>query len=372
MRDWLAHSARPAQRDLPQPFAAKRGHPQAAGGDRGPRRRSLVRWPGEFGIGVLPAAGSLDDRPAVVAAPRDPVDLVKAVLAEFGGIHPPGTVPRHALNVAVPVAPDESAERVTWRGPASRGHPQDLAAQRIPVLGQAGFGVLPRGRPQHAIRPEGQPPPVVDGGPRDAGDHGIGRPDQAARIAEPHDAVVGGGAEVHIDQPVPAERRGHRDPEQPALAVRVDARDDADGADLAVRGHPEQSRAIAFGDERVSARQERDRPRHRQVPHQHGRLADAPGSRHGSARGRRAAAPCRCRGARLRACARGAGNTGRQRQGRESQHRPHHPVAHASPPGGARCGTPSGQAHLDRAHGTWSGSGSRVKLPRPQAAAAKL
>src|SRR4029077_4558194 len=152
-----------------------------------------------------PAAGSLDDRPAVVAALLDPVDLVKAVLAEFGRIHPSGTVPRDALNIAMPIGPDERAEGVTRCGTAIRGHPQDLAAQRIPVLGQAGFGVLPGGRPQHAIRSEGQAPPVMYGGARNAGDHGIQRSDQAIRIAEPRDPVVGGGAEVDINELVPPE-----------------------------------------------------------------------------------------------------------------------------------------------------------------------
>src|SRR5436190_5793343 len=119
-----------AQRDLPQPLAAKRRYPEAAAGDRGSRRRCPVRRPGERGIGMRPVvAGALDERPAVVTPLLDPVDLVEAVLAEFGGVHPPRAVPGHALNIAVSIGPDERAERVARRGPAFGGHPQDLAGQ---------------------------------------------------------------------------------------------------------------------------------------------------------------------------------------------------------------------------------------------------
>src|SRR5262249_1566771 len=93
-----------AQRDLPQPLAAKSRYPEAAARDRGSRRRRLARRPGEPGIGVPAVAGrALGDRPAVVAPLLDPVDLVETVLAELGGVHTPRAVPGHALHIAVPV-----------------------------------------------------------------------------------------------------------------------------------------------------------------------------------------------------------------------------------------------------------------------------
>jgi hypothetical protein len=129
----------------------------------------------------------------------------------------------------------------------------------------------------------------LDGGTRDTGDHGIQRPDLAARVPEPHDPVIRAGAQIQVDQPVPAERRGHRDPQQPALAVGLDPGDGTDSGYPPVRGHPEQPGAVAFGDQRVAARQEGDRPRHRQIPYQHGRLADMRRGLHGAARRWRAA-----------------------------------------------------------------------------------
>ena len=283
------------QRDLPQPHPAQRGDPEAAGRYRGARRRCLLGRPGELGIGVRRVvAGSLDDRPAVVVPLPDPVDFVEAVLAELGGVHPPVAVPRDPLHVAVPVGPHQRAERVARSGPAVRRHPEDLAAQGIPVLGNTGFGVLAGGRPQHAVWSEGQPSAVVDGGARNPGEHGFELhprlADSALRVAEPRDPVVRGRAEVQVDQPVPAERRGHRHAEQAALTGGFHPRDRADRADPALRGHPEQPGAVALGHQCVAIRQEGDRPRHLQVPHQHGWLS---GRRRGL-RGPARHGPARC------------------------------------------------------------------------------
>jgi len=143
-------------------------NPDATGRDRRARWRCLVGWPGELGIGVRPAtANSLDNRPAIVAPLLDPVDLVEAVLAEFGGVHPPVAIPRHALHVAVPdPALRGHPEQPGRDGPADAG-PSPLrarppspvqAAHRRPVHS----AIRAKGRERVTLRAAGRPPRLAE------------------------------------------------------------------------------------------------------------------------------------------------------------------------------------------------------------------
>ena len=69
------------------------------------------------------------------------------------------------------VAPGPVVERVAGGRPTVRAEPQDLARQRIPVLGQFGLlGVAGRDVEQ-AVAVEQQPAAVVVHAGRDAGEH---------------------------------------------------------------------------------------------------------------------------------------------------------------------------------------------------------
>ena len=77
-------------------------------------------------------ADALDDRPAVVAARLDAVELVPGVLPELGGPELPVCVPGQPLRVAVPHRVDERpGDRVVVGHVAGRRHAQDLAVQRV-------------------------------------------------------------------------------------------------------------------------------------------------------------------------------------------------------------------------------------------------
>src|SRR5205814_3454526 len=123
----------------PQPRAADRGHVDevvddldAAGRGRGDVE--LLHRVHEVGVAALAFA----DRPAVVLAGLDEVQLVEGVLTQFGLPQPALRVPGETLHVAVAEAvhPRCGRERVARRALPGRRDAQDLAVQRVEVLRQ--------------------------------------------------------------------------------------------------------------------------------------------------------------------------------------------------------------------------------------------
>src|SRR6266511_89725 len=82
------------------------------------------------------AADALTDRPAVVEAWFDQVQLVRGAGAELRLPQPALRVPGDPLGVAVAVAVDAGTERVARRRRSGLGDPQDLAVERGKVLGK--------------------------------------------------------------------------------------------------------------------------------------------------------------------------------------------------------------------------------------------
>ena len=166
---------------------------------------------------ALPSGDALDERPPVVRAGFDTVQLVPRVLSELARPHRAVGSPRDALHVAMPHRPDAGAPRVAGRRSAVRCDAQDLAAEGVGVLrGIALLRVACRDV-QVAVRAEREAPAVMRAGPWDAVQHHLGLAQlERSRLAverHPHHAIVVRGAEV---------REEHRR-RRPSSAARVRA-----------------------------------------------------------------------------------------------------------------------------------------------------
>jgi hypothetical protein len=142
----LPDAAVAVERHLPQALAAQRRDPEGPGRHGRPARRRLLRPPRDGGVDeARVAAAPLDDRPAVVAAGPDEVDLVEGVLPQLAGPEPAGAVEAQALHVAVTEAehrergsglsPGTAPSRVTRRifPPEERGSCDRLVFAASPV-----------------------------------------------------------------------------------------------------------------------------------------------------------------------------------------------------------------------------------------------
>ena len=197
--------------------------------------------PGGGGLGGAPlhervavAVGgrclALVQRPAVVAALVDAVELVPGAVAELAGPQLAGVVEGEPLHVAVAHRPHRRPrQRVAGRGVAVGGDPEDLAGERVAVLGELLLAGLARGHEQVAVLGEEQPAAVVDEAVGDAGEHRVGGAEAAVGVLHPHHAVVLRGADVGVDQRVRVVRRGRGQAEQAGLALRGRDADLADG-----------------------------------------------------------------------------------------------------------------------------------------------
>ena len=266
----------PVGMDGPDPFPPQCSHEEGVAHDRQPARARVGRAPLRDRIGEPRVAGHpLDDRPAVVRARSDDVELVPGVLSELARPHPTLRVPADALRVAVAETPDERAERVSLGHAAGRGHAEDLAVQRCPILRTVALPGIPGGRVEHPVRPEGEPPSVVVAGLRDAREDRLGFPEAqrtgGAGQRHPHDAVAVGCREVGVH---PTALGQEREPEEPAFPVRLDVVD--------LGGHPGSPAGeqfadvglVALADERRAVRKAEDRPRSVEVGGDHRGIAD--------------------------------------------------------------------------------------------------
>ncbi len=215
-------------------------------------------------VGV--AARSLVQRPAVVAARLDPVDLVGEVVAELGGVQDARAVPGEPFDVAVARGVHRRVGvGVVGGGLAVGVEAQDLAAEGRLVLGVVGVARVAGGGPQHPVGAEGERAAVVVGGGGDAGEDRLGR-GLVVREVERGDPVVLLGGVVEEQRRVVLELGGDGQAEQAALARGVDL----DGADLlgfgggAVLGDGDREDAagLALADQGRAVGQERQAPRH--------------------------------------------------------------------------------------------------------------
>ncbi len=192
----------------------------------------------------------------------DVVDLVGEVLAEFRGVQQACFVPGEPLNIAVAVAVDRGAgERVVRGDRAVAGDAQDLAGE-VGALGVRGVARVARGHVQHAVGAERDAPAVAGLAPGDAGeDHLLGR---GSAEPEAHHPIVGGRADVRVDELVLRERGGERDAEQASLTSGVHVRDRGHRYGRSAGTHPRDGRGVAFGDQGAAVGEEGHAPGHPQ------------------------------------------------------------------------------------------------------------
>lgn len=181
---------------------------------------------------VMAAKGDLG--PAVIGARRDPVDLVAAARAMLAGPELPLPVEGQALRVAVAVGPDHPAG-AAGKGVAGRrrpvaGQPDDLAMQRVEILGRIEGAALADGQKDRAVTGLGQPAAEV-------------APAAAARRHLPD--------QPQIVQPVTLEpRRGNRGAGPlPALRLRETQQDGA-GLGMVARHQDVEKTALPAGKDR--------------------------------------------------------------------------------------------------------------------------
>src|ERR687898_145842 len=182
------------QLQAPEPLSAEGGHEEVA-----------------F---ILPTP-ALDRGPAVVLPGFDPVDLIPGASAELARVESSLRVPSEPLHVAVAVGIDGVAgERVVrWNGTIGL-YPQDLASQRVPVLGVPGLSCVARAHVEHPVGAELAPTPVAIRVGGDARQYGL----RALAHAEPYDPVVYPGRVVGVDVAVILVVGGDGDAEKPTLA----------------------------------------------------------------------------------------------------------------------------------------------------------
>ena len=111
--------------------------------------------------GAVRRADAFVQRPAVVAALDDAVDLLPAEVADVAAVEPAGgAVELEAPRVAEPVRPDRAqlaglaGERVVGGDRAVLVDPQDLAVRIAQVLGVRAVAVVADGEVELAVRPE--------------------------------------------------------------------------------------------------------------------------------------------------------------------------------------------------------------------------
>src|SRR5829696_7025873 len=256
---------------MPEPFAPEGGHEEVAfplrngpiDHDLRPARGGLGGRPDSNGIDIplILAPLAFDLGLAVVRSGLDPVDLVPHVLPELARVQLPVGVPGQTLHVAVAVGVDGVAgERVVRRDRAVRLYAQDLASERVPVLGVPGSPRVARTYVEHAVWSELDPTPIVIRVDRDAREYGLGllaRP-------EPDHAVVPLGRVIGIDVVILLVIGRDGDAEQPALA-RPSLGQGLDLPDFTGGIHSEEPTRVAFRNEGVTIGQERERPGHFQV-----------------------------------------------------------------------------------------------------------
>src|SRR6185436_5933014 len=99
--------------------------------------------------------------------------------------------------------------RVAGLRGAGRRHPEDLAGQAVPVLGERAVAGVAGGGEQARTAAEPQAAAVVGVPARDAGEDLLRRTDEpAAVVPDPHDAVVARRGEEEVDPVVAAVGRG--------------------------------------------------------------------------------------------------------------------------------------------------------------------
>ena len=161
----VSGAARRGRSDRPQPLAAEGRQEQGVADDREPARARLGGRPLRDGVDEARVAGlALDDRPSVVRAAGDAVQLVPRVLPELRRPQVSRGVPRDPLRIAVPERPGEVVERVArCRAPVGR-HPQDLARQRRGILRGVLVARIAGRRVEEPVGAERDPPAVVVAG----------------------------------------------------------------------------------------------------------------------------------------------------------------------------------------------------------------
>ena len=250
----------------PQALAAEAGQEDGVA-DRGDAARArIARRPDRDGLGEALAAIplALDDRPAVIAAGLDAVQLVPGVLAEFTGPHRAVAGPRDSLDVAVPEGPHGRSEGIAWCRIALRRESQDLAAERVRVL--CGVVVLRVARRdiEEAVRSEGETAAVVRAVAGDAREDDLGVAQRVrtglAEERHPHHPVVALGTVIRV-QPPGAAIAVQRESVQARLSSGDDARHRAHPAHVAGRGQLEDRPIAALRDQRSTVFQWDDRPR---------------------------------------------------------------------------------------------------------------
>src|SRR5829696_819381 len=256
---------------MPEPFAPEGGDEEVAlplrngpiDQDLRPARRCLGGRPDGDGINIplILAPLALDLGPAVVLSSLDPVDLVPRVLPELARVQLPISIPGQTFDIAVTVGVDGIAgERVVRRDGAVRLYAQDLASERVPVLGVPGIPRVARTYVEHAVWSELDPTPIVIRVDRDAREYGLG----LLAWPEPDHAVVPLGRVIGIDVVILLVIGRDGDAEQPALA-RPPLWQGLDLPDFARGTYSEEPTRVAFCNKGVTLGQERERPGHFQV-----------------------------------------------------------------------------------------------------------
>ena len=268
--------------DADQPFADERREEEVAlevrqqvpPAERGSRRRHRRRVLEHRRDHPVAGGAVVDERPAVVLPGLDDVDLVAAARpVEARGavlgldLEPGPRIPVEALGIAVPVREHRRAgEGIVGGNRAVRVQAQRLAAERLQVLRDlavrrvAGRGV------QLAVRaePEAAAGVVLRG--RDALDEDRPLRERVAVVAQPHDADGRAPGRVvrvrEVHQPGRRVVGGEREAHQPALALRLDVRNDVDRLRLEDAAQDDADAARALGHEQALGRRERHRPRH--------------------------------------------------------------------------------------------------------------
>ena len=220
-----------------------------------------------------------DDRPAVVAAALDAVDLVAAHRAHLVRPQPAGGVERDAQQIAMPQRPDlrrnpaPPGKWIVGRHRAIGLEPDHLAQVLLQVLGRVELLAVARGDPQFPVGAEGDAMAVVPAAAhlRRLPPHHLPVQQAAARPPgvqrkprTPHHraaCIAGTGLGIaQVDELVAGEPRMRHHVAQPALAAIGDCRHAEDVADAAGRGIEQLELAGLLGDQQAPIGQEGHRP----------------------------------------------------------------------------------------------------------------
>ena len=259
------------ERELEQPLAAQRRHPQAVAEPGDARRRPRValgfheRVRIAAALGVR-AVGAGDVRPPVVPPALDVVDLVVCARTVLGGQEAAPAIPREALRVAVTERPHGRArKRIVGGDGAIRLEPQDLPVEAVTRLRQPRLPRVAHRRVELAVGPELQPAAVVDRSAAHAVEEHALLSRAAVAQREPHDAIdqvtLPRGRVADVEMAGVAEAGIEGQAHEAGLALRRDAQR-GDGRGLEPPVLHDADAPDAFGHEQTTIGCERQRPGH--------------------------------------------------------------------------------------------------------------